>query len=205
MQYTLNAQAAKQADNKFSKIDQSGKYVGVFTRAEKVTSKSGAQGIDFSFKSDSGEQSDYLSLLTHNKDGEELQGYKTLMAIMSCLKLKTIDATSGEVEKYNSVSQQREKVSADLFQTLMNVRIGLLIQIKEQEYNGNIQRYTNIYAPFTEDGFTATEVLEQATKPEKLEKMLAGLKDKLLAHKPNQQTNHAPSGAGAPMDDDIPF
>ena len=203
MSYTLNTEAAKQADNKFSRIDSSGKYVGVFTRAEKVTSKSGAKGIDFSFKSDDGEQADYLSLWTHNKEGKELQGFKTLMAIMTCLKLKTIDATEGEVEKYNSASQQREKVRVELFQSMMNTPVGLLIQIEEQEYNGNIQRRTNIYAPFTPDGFTASEVLDKAVKPEKLEKMLAGLKDKLLTHKPAQQPSQAQTGNA--MDDDFPF
>lgn len=207
MEYTLNTEAAKQADNKFSRIDASGKYLGVITRAEKVTSDKGTKGIDFSFKSEDGEQADYLSLWTHNKEGKELQGFKTLMALMTCLNLKTLESTRGEVEKYNGVSQQREKVSVDLFQTMMNTPIGLLIQIEEQEYNNKIQRKTNIYAPFTAEGFTATEVLDRASKPEKLEKMLAGLKDKLLTNKPAQQSQQSSSGAPAsPFDDsDIPF
>lgn len=207
MDYTLNAEAAKQADNKFSRIDASGKYLGVFTRAEKVTSKSGAKGVDLSFKSDDGEQADYLSLWTHNKEGKELSGFKTLMALMTCLKIKTLESTRGEVEKYNGVSQQREKVSVDLFQTMMNVPIGLLIQIEEQEYNGNIQRRTNIYAPFTAEGFTATEVFDKASRPEKLEKMLAGLKDKVLTNKPVQQSQQSSSGAPVTAfdDSDIPF
>lgn len=54
MDYQLDPNAAKQADVIFSKIEQKGKYIGVITRAEKVTSKKGTGGVDISFRAETG-------------------------------------------------------------------------------------------------------------------------------------------------------
>ena len=54
MDYTLNPEAAKQADNLFSRIEEKGKYLGTLTRAEQIVSKKGSKGVDFSFKTDTG-------------------------------------------------------------------------------------------------------------------------------------------------------
>ena len=52
---TLNPNSAKQADVINSSIKESGKYIGVITRAEVLKSAAGNAGIGLSFKSDGGE------------------------------------------------------------------------------------------------------------------------------------------------------
>ena len=109
MDYTLNPEAAKQADNLFSRIEEKGKYLGTLTRAEQIVSKKGSKGVDFSFKTDTGATADYLTIWTHNGDGKQLQGFNTLMAIMTCLRVKELKAEQGEVEKYDNDERSASK------------------------------------------------------------------------------------------------
>ena len=101
MDYTLNPEAAKQADNMFSRIEEKGKYLGIITRAEPIVSKKGSKGVDMSFKADNGASADYLTIWTHNAEGKQLQGFNVLMAIMTCLRVKELKAENGEAEKYD--------------------------------------------------------------------------------------------------------
>ena len=80
MDYTLNPEAAKQADNLFSRIEEKGKYLGMLTRAEPITSKKGSKGVDFSFKSETGATADYLTIWTHNGDGKQFMPTNDLNA-----------------------------------------------------------------------------------------------------------------------------
>jgi hypothetical protein len=55
--YALNnesAQAARKAEQRTSFIDEKGKYVGKFTRAEDITAASGTRGIAFTFETNEG-------------------------------------------------------------------------------------------------------------------------------------------------------
>lgn len=181
MNYTLNTEAAKQADNINSRIDSKGKYLGTFARAEAITSAKGSSGVDFSFKSDTGATADYLTIWTHNGEGKELYGFKLLMAIMTCLRVKQISEKDGEVEKYDPTMKQRVKVMAPLFPDLMNKPVGLLLAMEEyQKKDGSTAWKPTIVAPFDKDGFTASEILSKATKPETLEKMTQALRDRPL-------------------------
>lgn len=205
--YTLNADAAKQADNLFSKIEEKGAYLGAFTRAEKVTSKKGTQGVDFSFKTDTGATADYLTIWTHNSDGKQLQGFNTLMAIMTCLKVKELSASVGEVEKYNNDTQKREKVNVPLFKELMNKPIGLLIHMEQYEKTaGGTAWKPAISAPYAADGFTASEILNKAKEATTMDKMLSALRDRPLKNAP-QQSGEPPRSGGSfdDLGDDIPF
>jgi hypothetical protein len=206
--YALNAQAAKEADQKGGSVNETGKYTGMFTRAENVKSTKGTLGVEFSFKSDDGKNADYLTLWTKNAAGDELQGYKTLMAIMTVLKVKSITPVMQVIEKYNHIDKAKEQVRVEVFPELMNKAIGLLIQMEEYE---NKEKTTtkwkpSIYAPFQKgDGFTASEILNKATKAETMEKMLAALHDRPLRGKPGQSAHVAAPASFSDFDDDIPF
>lgn len=204
MDYTLDTNAAKNADVIFSKIDSKGKYVGVLTRAEQVTSDRGTQGVDLSFKADTGETADYLTLWTHNKDGKQLMGFNTLMAIMTCLRVKELKAESGEVEKYDRDQQKRVKVTVPLFKDLMHKPLGLLIHMEEYAKTaGGTAWKPSISAAFDKDEFTASEILSKATKPETLLRMVQALRDRQLK---NAAMNAAPITNEVPADfDDVPF
>ena len=208
MDYTLNTEAAKQADTLFSKIEERGKYLGVITRAEQVVSKKKSKGVDFSFKTDTGATADYLTIWTHNGDGKQLQGFNTLMAMMTCLRVKELKAEDGEVEKYDKDEQKRVKVTVPLFKALMNKPIGLLIHMEEYEKTaGGTAWKPSISAPFDADEFTASEILNKAKQPETLAKMVQALRDRPLKNgsaKPAQTYESENPGAGF-EDTEIPF
>lgn len=205
MDYTLDTNAAKQADNINSRIDATGKYIGTFTRAEPVTSKKGSKGVDFSFKADTGATADYLTIWTHNGAGEALHGYKVLMAIMTCMRVKSLAATQGEVEKYDQDAKARVKVSVPLFKELMDKPIGLLLQMEEYAKTaGGTAWKPSIFGAFDKDEFTASEILSKAVKPETLGRMVQSLKDRPL--KAGNTPATAPAGGSfSDFADDIPF
>jgi len=214
MEYNLDANAAKQADNIFSKIEEKGRYLGVLTRAEQVVSKKGSKGVDLSFKTETGATADYLSIWTHNGEGKQLQGFNTLMALMTCLRVKSLKAELGEVEKYDSATQQRAKVQVLLFKELMNKPVGLLIHMEEYEKTaGGTAWKPAISAPFDKDGFTASEILSKAQQPTTLSKMEQSLRDRPLKNQPaklasdyDHENQAGNSGGFDPLGgDDIPF
>lgn len=212
MEYHLNTEAAKQADNINSRIEQAGKYLGVLTRAEPVVSKKQSKGVDLSFKSDTGATADYLTIWTHNGEGKQLQGFNVLMAIMTCLRVKDLKSEDGEVEKYDRDQQKRVKTVVPLFKALMGKPLGLLIYMEEYAKNdGGTAWKPTISAPFDKDEFTASEILNKASKPETLAKMVQALRDRPLKTSATQSTQasqerSAQGGhAFSDMDDDIPF
>jgi len=211
MSYTLNTEAAKSADTMSGRIEETGKYIGTFTRAEDVMSSKGTEGIDMSFKTADGLTADYLSLWTRNKDGKEIFGFKILMAVMTCMKAKTLTKTAGTVDKYDQAQGKRVQQQADIYPELMNKPIGLLLQKEEYLKKDNtIGTKMNIVGAFDASSeLTASEILDRKTKPELLERMVASLKDKKLPASAGNRNNEPPAYDAPPfMDDDlsdIPF
>lgn len=207
MDYQLDTKAAKQADQLFARIEEKGKYMGVITRAESIQSKKGTKGVGISFKTDTGATADYLDFWTINADGKQLAGYNLLMAIMTCLRVKSLTATTGEVEKYDRDTQSRVKVQADLFKELMGKPIGFLIHMEEYaKTDGSTAWKPAITAPFDPAGFTASEILAQAQKPETLEKMFFALRDRPLKNTPSAPASHNSNRQSFDdIGDDIPF
>lgn len=205
MDYQLDTKAAKQADQLFARIEEKGKYLGVITRAEAIQSKKGTKGVGISFKSDTGATADYLDFWTINNEGKQLGGYNLLMAIMTCLRVKGLKATTGEIEKYDRETQSRAKVQAELFKELMGKPIGFLIHMEEYEkQDGSTAWKPAISAPFDTAGFTASEILSQSTKAETLDRMLSALRDRPLRNAPSAQAASQPSSFDD-LGDDIPF
>lgn len=210
--YTLDPKAAAAADVIFSKIEQKGKYLGVFTRAEPITSKKGTKGVDLSFKANSGETADYLTLWTHNAEGKQLMGFNALMAIMTCLRVRALTAEVGMIEKYDQDQAKRVKVEIPLFRELMNKPIGLLLQMEEYPKTaGGTGWKPTIAATFDKDEFTASEILNKSIKPETLTKMVLALRDKPIKAGSAPLAQHGESfsenpGVGMPDNfDGIPF
>jgi hypothetical protein len=207
MDYQLNTNAAKDADKFSIRIDSKGRYFGTFTRAEKITSTKGTRGIDFSFRDESGATADYLTIWTHNGDGKELHGFKVLNAIMTVLRVKSMTAENGEVEKYEN--GKRIKTTVPLFKEMIGKQIGLLMYMEEYaKKDGSTNWKPAIAAPFDANHFTAGEILSQAKKAETLDKMEAAIKDRPLRVTTTQQSNSsAPDIPNSFSDfvDDIPF
>jgi hypothetical protein len=209
----LDIQSAKKADNLNNAITEKGKYFGRFVCAESVTSRNKTCGVKFSFVSDTGEATNYLTVWTHNAEMKVLYGQQMLMAIMTCLRVDEIESVDKEVEKYDYEEGRVVKKWLPVFPELMDRPIGLLLYMEEYQKNdGSIISSPRIFAPFDKDGFTASEILDKAMKPERLEVLIKALKDRPL--KPASDSSRAapatasPSASSDPfsdMDDDIPF
>lgn len=204
--YQLNSNDAREGSGGGGgRIDTTGPYIGTITKAKHIIAGTGAIGIEFEFESQAG-QSARFTLYTLNKDGQPIYGGKQLQALMAVLKLRSLTAKQATIEEYSFDTQQKEKVQAEIYPDLMGKTVGIVFQMEEYlNSNQDLKSRPNFFAPF--DATTkqvAAEVLDQS-KAEKLDKMLATLKDKKL---PAQQAAPAaqsvPIGADA-FDDDIPF
>jgi hypothetical protein len=219
--YALDAKAAKESDQIGGYLKDTGRYVGKFTRAEKlISSNKGTHGVGFTFMDDSG-QSTRFDIWTMNAQEEQLSGYKSLMAIMTCMKVRNLTVVAAEVERYDYDAKERYTEEAEVFAELTGKPIGLLLRNTEYEKMRDGQKTgetgwrLELYAPFdAASGFTAGEIIDKKKTPEQLAKIEAGLADRPLK-KGNSPapTRQAASSQSKPraaanfsdMDDDIPF
>ena len=207
--YALNTDEAKAAEYTGGRIEESGKYIGKFTRAEDIKAASGAVGIEFAFETPEGQRT-ICNIYTLNKSGEPIFGRKMLMALMTCMKVRNIEATRAQVKKWDREAGAEKVVEASVFKELQDKPIGLLLQREEYEKrDGGVGVKMNIAGCFdAATELVASEILDKRTKPEVLPKMLAALRDKPLKVDARPAASAAPSGGGggfADMDDDIPF
>lgn len=208
MTYTLNADQARAADNRSTIINETGKYIGTITRAEKITAKTGTEGIDFSFKSEDGRNCRF-ALYTKKADGALVKsGHGLVMAMMTCLQVKTIDARLAKIKKWDKAANKEVDQDAQCFLDLMGKPIGVLFEVEEYEKSdGGIGKkpvLAGVFQASTE--LTASEILDRKTTPAQLEKIVATLRDRPMSQARPKQSAHADQGhAGADYDDEIPF
>lgn len=206
--YSLDTDAAKQADTGNGRINETGKYVGEFTKAKKVTSNQGTEGIELSFKATNGQSADYLTVWTINKDGKQIYGFKQLMALMTCLKVRSIDAKPGEVEEYDRDANAMVTRQAEVYPALTGKPIGILLQMEEYEKKdhtvGEKASFAGFFDPQTEQ--VAIEILEksEARVLEKLVSQLVPVK-KLKGSRPAASQSHGSGDTSPAFDDSIPF
>lgn len=214
MSLTLNPNEARQADRTNLGIKTSGKYIGTITRAEKIISKKNTEGLGISFKTDDGATANYLDLYTVNAEGKTLPSMATVQAILCCTRTKNADEGTIQFEKWDNEAKQSIKTNANGYPSLMGKRIGLLLQqeLSTNNTNGNDVDRVVIYGVFEADTkLTASEILDKATKPEKLEKMLNALMARPINDRRDKAfikqstTSSQPAGAFDDFEDDIPF
>ena len=213
--YSLDTKAARAADTSGASIKELGKYVGEFTQAKALVSKNtGAKGIEFAFKSMSGQKAN-LSIYTMSASGEHYQGYDALMAIMTCMSLRNIKPVLGKAVKYDYDTRKEVTEECEIFPDLCKP-IGLLLEtedyLKQNGETGTRMVMKSIFQANTE--LVASEILDKKTVPQQLEKMVTGLRHRAL--KTAQRTaQHSSSQSGPPAGhpaaggfddpDDIPF
>lgn len=209
MSLTLNAAEARQADRLNTSIKETGKYIGVITRAEKLISKKNTEGFGLSFKTDDGATANYLDLYTVNSSGETLPSMATVQAILCCTRTKEAKEGSINFDKWDSEIKAVVNASANGYPELMGKRIGLLLQreLSTNTTNGNDVDRVIVAGVFEADTeLTASEILDKKTQPEKLAKMLAALKP--VNDRRTNKSSSAPVSSGTKSDDfedDIPF
>lgn len=211
--YALDAKAAKEADQIGGYLKDTGKYVGKFTRAEKlISSAKGTHGVGFTFVADSG-QSTRFDIWTMKEDEEKLSGYNQLMAIMACIKVRGLTIKTAELERYDYDSKEKYTEDAEVFAELTDKPIGLLLRSTEYEKmrdgkkTGENGWRLELFAPFeAATSFTAGEIIDKKKTPEQLAKMEAALADRpLKGGATPRQAAPVSSGGSVPFDDDIPF
>ena len=210
MSYTLDTNEARKADSTGGMITEIGKYVGTITQAVEVVAGTGTKGIALTFKSNS-EQKARLSIYTLKTDGTKLMGYQALMAIMTCLKLRSITEKEGKALEWDSNEKKEVSVDAVIFPDLCNKPIGVLLETEDYPKNdGGIGTRMVLKGVFQADTeLTASEILDKKTQPQQLERMVASLRHRpAKAAKPaatRQHSAHADSGFDGMDDDSIPF
>jgi single-strand DNA-binding protein len=211
MSLKLDINEALTADRLSTAITEAGMYRGVITRAEKLLSKKETQGVGFSFKSDAGETATYLDLYTVNADGKILPSFATVSAIMACCKLREANDGIITFEKWDKDAREMVETKAEGYPDLMGKRIGLLLQkeLSTNEENGKDTERMVIYGVFEADtGFTASEIISKATKPEKMEKMLKALLAKPVHDRREKKADIPGAGSYQPASsayDDLSF
>lgn len=211
--FTLNTESAKQADAG-GRIESTGKYVGVIKTMEFVTAKSGAQGFEINFESDSKEYTTF-TIWTLSKEGKSLSGVHKVNALLACASVRGLTPTDQELEKYDFDAGQKVKRICVVAPEMTDKKIGLLLQ-RENYINGSGQQrhQMNFYASFNPSSeLMAKEILDKKTTPELLEKSLSRLLS--MGDATRNQPNVAQSSNGYgqqqnnnqnnDLDDDLPF
>lgn len=209
---TTVANAAK-ADQRSSFINEKGAYAGRFSRVEKLYSdRTGAHGIGFDFKGTSGEKLS-ASIWTHNDDGKQWSGYDLIMALLAVTGVFTIKPAKHVSLVWDRNEKKDVQAELEQFPELIGKDVGILVRMVEEEKQDGSGTYwkpeiVGFYRPA--DDLTASEIVNKKTVPEKLEQLIAALKDKPLkksggASRGNGGHPNAPGNGGGFPDDDIPF
>jgi hypothetical protein len=213
MSLTLNSNDARKADNFSSVIKETGKYVGVITRAEKLLSKNKVEGLGISFKTDDGASANYLDIYTVKPDGEKLRGFSIAQAILCCTRTKVANDGRIDFERWDNEERRMVQATAPGYPDLMGKRIGLFLQkeLATHSITGEDTERLNIFAVFeASTGLTSSEILDAKTKPEKAELIARSLSNNPVrdTRKRGQQQarqTSQPQPDPPPFDDDIPF
>lgn len=205
--FKLDTKAAQEADSGGGRISEIGKYVGRFMLAEYTTASTGTTGVLYQFETDNGQ---YTRLQTYveKQDGTQLGGYKLLMAIMTCLRIKELPEPTPTKAKKRIEGQDKE-VTIQNFRDLCGKQIGLLLETEDYEKQdgstGTSMVIAGVFDPASE--LVATEILKKETMPVLLQKMVERLRHRPLKNKQAAKQQHsAPTSSGFNDDDDgIPF
>lgn len=215
--FNLDANAARSADNKSAFIDEAGKYIGAFNRAEYMEkTETGSTGIGLTFKSRDGAEAQFYLNLSYQHGKRNDGGHALLNALMACMQLRAVAAPKPmEVEKWDKDAGQRVKVTVPSFAEFIGKPIGLLLQMEIEKNSTTGMERPVIFAPFSaESEKTASEILDQrCTTPAKLEKMVQQIAKKpVVDRRPKGSQGQAyPADSHSaddqpPQDwDDIPF
>ena len=212
MGLTFNSTDARKADNFSSVIRDTGKYIGVITRAEKLVSEKGTHGLGLSFKTDDGATANYLDVYTAKADGELLRGNSIVQALLCCLRLRNADEGKITFERWSKQDGRMVQAEANGYPVLMGKRIGLILQRELQTNNrtGEDVDRINIVAVFeAATGLTSSEILDKKTTAERADailKMLKPVNDRRagVSHRPPNPAAPA-TVAGGDFSDDVPF
>lgn len=211
--YTLDKQAAMNADTTGKWLTETGKYTGRILCAEDIKSeRTGTRGIALTLQATDGRETRQF-IYTQKADGEKLSGFDLVMAIMTCLRLRDIKPVAGPVRRWDREAKQEYVEQAQVYPELANKAIGFLLQKTEEESRKNpgetawSAKLVAVYDSATE--LMASEILTGKKAPEALAQRVSLLADRPMKRRPQAQASRntytEDSGGGGFHDDDIPF
>jgi len=176
--YSLVAADARESDEQFSKITETGAYTGTFNQAMHIEAKTGASGIEFNFIDDAG-ASCRFSLYTESANGTQIFGHNMLMAIMACMKIREVSPVNMIHDVYDYDMKKTVKQNVEMYKQLLGMPIGVVLQSENYIMNGEQKTRMNAIRFFnSKTRQTASEILDSVETPKKLDLLLSGLKDK---------------------------
>jgi hypothetical protein len=213
--YTLDKQAAMNADSTGKWLTETGKYVGRILCAEDIKSdRTGTKGIALTLQANDGRETRQF-IYTQKEDGTRLSGFDLVMAIMTCLKIRDMQPVDGQVKRWDKDAKQEYTEQGKVYPALANKQIGFLLQKTEEESRKNpgetawSAKLVGVFEALTE--LTASEILSGEKTPKALAQRVAMLADRPMKKRPaashssaNAYAN-ASNGGGSSIDDDIPF
>lgn len=222
--YQFNASTAAEADNISAYLDETGKYKGKFTRAEKlVSTNKGTHGIGLTFEDES-KRTCRFDLWTIDRDNKPLMGFKSVQAILAVLRFpagRDLKVVQAQVDRYDYDTRQTNKVMADTFPDLINRPIGLVMRnteyakMRDGHLTGETGWRLELVVPYQADTeLTASEVVGNKTQPQKLASIIATLADRPMKTKPaggaqrgdgGPPAGHPANGGGFDSFDDAPY
>ncbi|QHJ85212.1 MAG: hypothetical protein [Caudoviricetes sp.] len=206
MKFTLDQMKAKEADNQGGYINTSGKYTGKIKTFEFGQFDSGSQYVEIGFESQD-KQSASMCVITLKKDGTESSyGVNKIHALMTCLKIRESSMQKETRKKYDYNSRAEIDKVVYFAPEFEGKEVGFLIEMKGYtNSNREYKEKPSLVASFEPQGeFTAKEILDKATKPEKLAELVATMQNrKPKTPKPQQQSQGY--GNQPQSDDDLPF
>ncbi len=210
--FQLDTKAAARADSQTPNIRKSGAFAGQITAARTYITRSGAQMLEIIFVAHEGKAN--ITLCLFKKDGTENFGRDMFMSMLTCLRLKNVNAVKSTIKDRNGNEQE-----AYLFPDLAGREIGFLLQYEPEEYQASdgtirVADRVNLVTSFEPStGLVAKEILERVTKAELLEIRKEHVSDKPLKklETTNNEFENPPvkKASKQPLDniddDDIPF
>jgi len=212
--YTLDTEAAKQANTGGKRITESGAYAGTLKAAFYEKNEKGTESVHLMFEADNGQEIGPLAIYTHSADGTPLQGYNAFNALLTCLRIKAVDTKMGNVELYDFDSQKVVTKRKELYSALSGKPAGLLLRQEEyKKQNGDVGTKMTLAGSYEPSSrLMAGEILAKKTDPVDLDKAVTWLAANPIKHLRGGSRGSAPSGgysSPAPAvdfaDDDIPF
>lgn len=204
MTLTFNPDEARKADRFSSVIREAGAYKGTITRAEKLISQKGTEGVGLSFVADDGSSASFLDVYTLGSDGKVLMGAAIIQAIMCCLKLRTAN-----VGKITFQTWDRQNKTVEGYPDLMGKKIGFIFRRELQVNNRTDEDQDRliVIGVFQYDtGLMASEILDRKTTAELLPKMKAWVEANPVKDSRKKQNGmqRATNGGAPPREDGDP-
>ena len=185
-------------------ITQTGAYTGTIRQASVGAGASGAQYLDFVFKSDDGRTCNVRLYVTKN-DGSEAFGRKILDALLVVIGASSADVVEGKVYTRDKSAPGGVRVDQGYRVPAVEGKpVGMLLQRENYTYSGRESYRLNLLTPFDpKTRRVAKEILAGAAEAKLLDQRIASTHDRTSQSAQASAPSTAP--AGGFTNSDIPF